>query len=62
MINKRKEEIENCLQEIRICSNTLSRAMQRDSQETEIMSIESMQNTLKLLVALHNDLQRLRGG
>ena len=62
MINKRKEEIEKYLKEIHLCCNALSRAMQRNSSEAEIMSIESMQSSLKVIVALHKELQRLRGG
>ena len=61
MINKRKQEIENHLKEIRICCNGLSRALQGDHIETEKISIESMQSTLKVIIALHNDLQKLRG-
>ncbi len=62
MINKRKQEIENHLKEIRICCNGLSRALQHNCIEAEKISLESMQSTLKVIVALHNDLQRLRGG
>ena len=62
MINKRKQEIEKYLKEVRTCSYAMSKALQRDSVESEKMSLELMQSSLKVVVALHKELQRLRGG
>ncbi|MBI9065003.1 MAG: hypothetical protein JEZ14_23650 [Marinilabiliaceae bacterium] len=61
MINKRKQEIEDYLKEIRFCCNGLSRALQNDRIEAEKISLESMQSTLKVITSLHKDLQKLRG-
>ena len=62
MINKRKQELEKYLKEIRTCSYSMSRALQRDSEDAEKMSLELMQSSMKVIIALHKELQRLRGG
>ncbi|TAJ13761.1 hypothetical protein DMA11_07860 [Marinilabiliaceae bacterium JC017] len=61
MKNKRKQEIENYLKEVRICNHAMLKALHRDDAISETMSLEQMQSALKVVAALHKELQRLRG-
>jgi len=62
MKNRRKKEIESCLRELHSYSYGMSRALRRDDANGEIMCLRMLHSTLELIDALHEELERLRGG
>jgi len=61
MKNRRKKELESYLREVRSYSYGLSRALRRDDQDTEKMCLRMIHNSLNVIDALHEELERLRG-
>lgn len=61
MINRRKQEIENCLKEIKTYAYYLSKSLKKDDSKGEEIAFKNMKNEMELMVLLYEELQRLRG-
>ena len=61
MENKRKQEIEKCLKEIKTYAYYMAKSLRKDHLLGEEIAFNGIKSELELMIALYEDLQDLRG-